>query len=445
MKNAFYNSDLFDEDRPQDITSSDSTQEDLDSTITDRYNLNSFKESLTVDQIVFGTKLAEFTRSRPWPVSSGFDDQRPDPTFFDYFQDYLIREKDSVVLNNLKIEEDKVLFPRKEDWVEIGSLYINEEGGQRLQIRDPQESKRLRDHAINFKHGLVSIKVAEIDNKTEFGEMNGRRFVVDGGGTCMKARLRNIKTLPVTVVKVKTFQELCDLFYKSNTETNPVKGVELFKKRLIERDPFARLQDRIMERSNVTPIKYHVDPKLVYCDLGPIKKMLEGTFKGHNTSWSGDPVDMVKDSNLFSNRKAENVTFAIDSHLAAFPGTQIHSSLVVVFCQFKAVWNGTITQSRFVEFLKDIKTHNSEGNPLYPIMLKDIDPSQIKQTANLRNPKTISIALNLTRMQTEKCWGVVALSRCWNIWAKQKGHSSLVLDDVHINGMMSRTGFRPYH
>jgi hypothetical protein len=215
-----------------------------------------------------------------------------------------------------------------------------------------------------------------------------------------------------------------------------MKGVELFKKKLVDRDPFARLQDRVMERSGVTPVKHHTNYNLRLVGLSPIKQLLEGKFKGPitHTSWSGDPVDQVnsEDPNVIEKRKAPTVEFALDSLSTVYDGDLTETALIVACGQFKAVWNGIVPQAKFIEML----TAYSSGK--IKIKLTAIDPSRnVKQDADISSMPYLSNSLNLTRMATEKYWGVVALSRLWNHWVHTMNPAVKKLDVGHINKMRS--------
>ena len=423
-------------------------QESLQTTATlsERYDIREWENSLSVEDIVSNIPLANFTSAVPWTTSDSFEELYPAPTFKNYWDDYINTK--APLLRPLSDTEHLIISPPKDQWVNIRNLFINEEGGQRLQIKDPKEAKLLREHAENFDFRMVTVKVAKCsDDSTEFGEYAGKYFVYDGGGCCMKALLRGILYLPAQIVNISSKQELRDLFYDENTSFNKVKGVELFKKKLVERDSFARLQDRIMERSGVTPVKHHTDTSLRVVGLSPIKQLLEGTFKNIlDTSWSGDSVKEVKDPDTYwDKRKAPTIEFALDSLSSVYEGDLDCTFLLIACGQFKAVWNGEVPQQKFINMLEDLKTGKIKIN------LNKIDPGYPKIVGSFTTLKQLQECLNLTRMATEKYWGVVALSRLWNEYRvqaakKDKSLSIKKLDEKFINGLMSPEGhgFVPY-
>lgn len=414
-------------------------EEQLDDTKSDRYDFRSFQESLTVEDIVCKIPLSTFTSAKPWGTSSDFDNLYQNPTFKDYWDDFI--NSNGPVLKPKSDTEDLVLTPSRDTWVDIRYLRLNEEGGQRLQIKDPKEAKLLQEHAINFDYRMVTVKVAHCNNnKEEFGDLAGEYFVYDGGGCCMKALLRGITQLPAQIVGVSSKQELRNLFHDENESVNKIKGVELFKKKLVDRDPFARLQDRVMERSGVTPVKHHTDPTLRLVGLSPIKQLLEGKFKNViTTSWSGDPVEQVDNKDLFSKRRAPTVEFALDSLASVYEGPLSETALIVSCGQFKAVWNGLVPQSKFIKMLENYRDGNCK------IKYNEIDKGvTIKNTADFTTMSSLGHSLNLTRMATEKHWGVVALSILWNNWVKKSARSDVKkLDENHIS-LMSGGNFIPY-
>jgi hypothetical protein len=411
----------------------------LDYTRSDRYDFRSFQESLTVEDIVCKTPLSNFTSAKPWATSSDFDNLYHNPTFQDYWNDFV--NSNGPVLKPKSDTENLVLTPSKETWVDIRYLRLNEEGGQRLQIRDPKEATLLKEHAVSFDYRMVTVKIARCnDNKEEFGELAGADFVYDGGGCCMKALLRGITHLPAQIVRVSSKQELRNLFHDENESVNKIKGVELFKKKLVDRDPFARLQDRVMERSGVTPVKHHTDSSLRLVELSAIKRLLEGKFKGiTSTSWSGDPIEQVVNSDLFPKRKSPTVEFALDSLASVYKDSLTETSVVVASGQFKAVWNGLVPQAKFINMLEDYRDGKVK------IKLSEIDESvKIEVPADFTTLAMLGHSLNLTRMQTEKHWGVVGLSILWNHWVKKSARRDVKkLDENHIKRM--RIGeFIPY-
>lgn len=415
-------------------------EENLNDTQSDRYDFRSFQESLTVEEIVCKTSLSTFTSARPWSTSSDFDALHPEPTFKDYWDDFV--NSNGPTLKPKSDTENLVLTPAKDEWVDIRYLRLNEEGGQRLQIKDPKEAKLLQEHAINFDYRMVTVKVAKCsNNKEEFGDLAGEYFVYDGGGCCMKALLRGITHLPAQIVGVSSKQELRNLFHDENESVNKIKGVELFKKKLVDRDPFARLQDRVMERSGVTPVKFHTDSSLRLVGLSPIKQLLEGKFKNvTTTSWSGDPTEQVDNKDLFPKRKAPTVEFALDSLASVYPGPLSETALIVACGQFKAVWNGIVPQSKFIKMLEDYR------DGVCKIKYTEIDKGvTIKNDADFSTMAALGHSLNLTRMATEKHWGVVSLSILWNNWVKKSARSDVKkLDENHIANMRGGN-FIPYH
>lgn len=423
-------------------TNNETSQDVLDNTQSDRYDFRSFQDSLTVEEIVTQTPLTDFTTAIPWNTSSDFSTLKPTPTFKDYWDDYV--NNAGPALKARSDTENLVVTPSKDTWIDIRKLRLNEEGGQRLQIKDPKEAMLLREHAVNFDFRMVTVKVARCSsNKEEFGNLAKEYFVYDGGGCCMKALLRGITHLPAQIVEVSSKQELRNLFHDENESVNKIKGVELFKKKLVDRDPFARLQDKVMERSGVTPVKHHTDDSLTLVGLSPIKQLLKGTFKEvKDTSWSGDPIDQVNsdDPNVIEKRKAPTVEFALDSLSSVYPQAHLTETALIIACgQFKAIWNGLVPQAKFIEMLTAYK----DGNCL--ITYNAIDPGvTIKNAADFNSLPALGHSLNLTRMATEKPWGVVALSRLWNNWVKQsKGASVKKLDEKHI-ATMAGGDFKPY-
>jgi hypothetical protein len=263
MMNTSTYTDVFEDADTNEVA----LQEALDNTQSDRYDFRSFQDSLTVEEIVTQTPLSDFTTAIPWNTSSDFSTLKPTPTFKDYWDDYL--NNAGPELKPRSETEHLVVTPSKDSWIDIRKLRLNEEGGQRLQIKDPKEAMLLREHAVKFDFRMVTVKVARCSsNREEFGNLAKEYFVYDGGGCCMKALLRGITLLPAQIVEVSSKQELRNLFHDENESVNKIKGVELFKKKLVDRDPFARLQDKVMERSGVTPVKHHTDDSLTLVEEG---------------------------------------------------------------------------------------------------------------------------------------------------------------------------------
>ncbi len=415
--------------------------------ICDFYNIQTIENSRTIEELVKEIPVSKLTSAVLIRGNSDWNQDHPDPTFFDYwklYQNNRQRDYDKYLedLKNGGLPDPEqtpqrdpretisaVKIPENGVWFDVRNCKLNEEGGQRIQIKSPDESKNIFDHSWNFDYRLVDVKIAKF---------NGDFYVYEGGGCCMKAVLLGINKLPASLVKVDTVKELRDLFYKSNDERMPIKGVELFKKRLVEREPFALLQNKIMERGKVIPIKKHPNEDLTFCDLGPLRKCLEGLFDDPTAivGISGDKVKYVKDINnqnwQFMN--APNVVSALEIHTTVYKNGRnskpvpIHSSLIVALCQFVAVFGKILTSKDIENMLISYRDERIR------IGLKELgfDFKDNTQKANLKTPREVSSALNLTRMQTEKSWGVVQLGKLWNNYAK----SNIRIQDTFLLSLL---------
>ena len=337
--------DLFEDVYPPVDIVDTSTKEWADET-AEKYVAVPLNDPITIKDLCETIPLSRWINSVPIPMTlmdDAWKKAHPYPTPIDYY--LLYEDKHYKDLSDVKRSASNVEFPKERDWIDIGSVNIATFGTQRIQFQNREATPKLFKRAVNFDHTLTSIQTAKLDS-TDFPQLKDACFVTNGAGTLCSAYLRGERRIAATIVNVTSEEELENLFFEVDGSKVKISAFEKYKTKLAMGDPFARLQDRVMDDAGVTPLKNHPDD-LWYTDLSPLAKGLKGKFDNdESSSISGDSRKQVQDTNLFVTRKARNIvdTYELMMSVWADDGSkQIHSSLFGALLAFKATGNGMVT------------------------------------------------------------------------------------------------------
>lgn len=377
----------------------------------ERYKAFTFENRITIGQLVNEIPMEEYASFKPVPaklISEAFLTTNPNPTpanYFDLYIDHIYKEQNGRKVSDLS-SENSVTVPAKKDWIDPSIVTVSTLGEQRIQTQDRKACRNTFDRAVDFNFKKAVLRLARL----KFAD--DELYCYDGGGSATSAVLRGIKSMPATIVDVYSLEELRSLFTATNRDykTN-VSAVDLFKTDLMNHKPLARLQDRIMEIAEVTPLKDHPDG-LKLIDLGVLKKVLTSTIANcEQSSISGDTRDQVCDESLFKTRKAPYVIEALDVIKEVWPDEDIHSSTFQTITTFKGIFNGAVTYSKLVRMLRDYKSGEAT-------LASNTLDSNAMGWIDITSQTKFSSSLNLTNIVTKKNHGAVMLARMWNAYYK---------------------------